>query len=113
MIRIRALLIVVVLALIGAAWAGDKSPDGKTLYKQDCRVCHDKGSSNGEYSPMSMIQDQWSTFFKARLAASHKEVKMPGTDKKLLEVLTPDQIKTIQKFCVDHAADSEQPQTCG
>lgn len=113
MIHIRTLLAIVVLALVVPAWAGDKQPDGKALYKQNCRVCHDKGSGNGEYGPMSMIQDQWSTFFKTRLATSHKEVKLPGSDKKLLEVLTPDQIKTIQMFCVDHAADSEQPQTCG
>jgi hypothetical protein len=62
---------------------------------------------------MSLIQEQWDTFFKTRLAASHKQVKTPGSDKNLLETLSPEQIKTLHKFCVDHAADSEQPQTCG
>jgi hypothetical protein len=37
---------------------------------------------------------------------------LPQQNKKLLEMLTPLQIEKIQKFCVDHAADSEQPQTC-
>ena len=27
--------------------------------------------------------------------------------------LTPDEIKAIQRFVIDHAADSEQPATCG
>lgn len=103
---------VLLLALAGTALPGGKAPDGKDLYKQNCRVCHDKGSANGEYSPMSLIQDQWKAFFKNKLAAAHKDAKAPGGTGKLLEVLTPEQIQAIQKFCVDHAADSEQPQTC-
>lgn len=111
--RIRALLVLAALGLSLSVWAADKAEDGKALYKQNCRVCHDKGSPNGEYSPMSLIQDQWDTFFKGKLAVSHKEITLPGSDKKLFEMLTPEQIKAIRKFCVDHAADSEQPQTCG
>jgi hypothetical protein len=37
----------------------------------------------------------------------------PKTGDKLLEQLTPDQMKAIQRFAIDHAADSEQPATCG
>jgi mono/diheme cytochrome c family protein len=101
------------LAVTLPSLAGQKGPDGKALYKQNCRVCHDKGSPNGEFSPMSLIGDQWDTFFNTKLAPSHKDVVVPNTGKKLFEILTPEEIKTIHKFCVDHAADSEQPQTCG
>jgi len=103
-------------ALVFATLAGaaDKAPDGKVLYKQNCRVCHDKGSPNGEYSPVTLIQDQWQTFFRDKLTKVHGDVVLPDQPgKKLLDLLTPEQLKAIQKFVVDHAADSEHPQTCG
>lgn len=86
--------------------------NGKELYKQSCKTCHDKDSPNGEYTPMSLTQDQWKAFFKNKFEAKHKDVILPNEKKKLLEYLTKQQVEKIQKFCVDHAADSEQPQTC-
>ncbi|MBI3651742.1 MAG: c-type cytochrome [Acidobacteria bacterium] len=88
------------------------STTGKDLFKQNCRVCHSKDSAQGEYSPLSLIQDQWKKFFTTKFASTHKDVRLPGQEKKLLETLTPEQLKTLQKYCIDHAADSEQPQTC-
>ena len=107
-----AWVLVFAVLLTGKSPAGDKGISGKELYKQNCRVCHEKGSPHGEYSPLSLIQDQWKNFYKTKLTPTHKEVKLPSQDKKLLDVLTPEQLKMIEKFCVDHAADSEQPQTC-
>lgn len=89
-----------------------KEPSAKELFKQNCRVCHEKDSVNGEYSPMSLTQDQWKAFFKNKFAEKHKDVVLKRENKKLLEFLTTKNIETIQKYCVDHAADSEQPQTC-
>lgn len=107
-----ALLLPVAGLLAGNGIAGDKAPTGKDLYKQNCRVCHEKGSKSGEFTPMTLIQDQWKTFFKDKLVPTHKDLAVPGQTNKLLESMTPDQLKAIEKFCVDHAADSEQPQTC-
>ena len=84
----------------------------KELYKQNCRVCHEKESPNGEYSPLSLTQDQWKAFFKNKFNEKHKDVVLKSENKKLLEYLTTKNIETIKKYCVDHAADSEQPQTC-
>ena len=100
-----------VLMLSGPAGVA-QSKSGKDLYKQNCRVCHEKSSPNGEYSPMSLTQDQWKNVFKNKLVPAHKQVSLPGRNQKLLELLTPEQLKAIEKFAVDHAADSEQPQTC-
>ena len=99
--------------LATAALAAEKPQDGKALYKSNCKVCHDKGSKNGVYTPMTLTQDQWRKFFTTKLATSHKSAVHPTGGKKLFDILTPEQIKAIQRFCVDHAADSEQPATCG
>ena len=99
------------VAASGSAVA--QTANGKELYRNNCKVCHDKGSPQGQYTPMTFTQDQWRTFFKLKLLSSHKNVIHPKTGGKLLEQLTPDQIKAIQRFAIDHAADSEQPATCG
>lgn len=100
--------------LAGMASAADKPvTDGKSLYRNNCKVCHDKGSKHGTYTPMTLTQDQWRRFFNTKLSPSHKSVIHPQEGKRLFEVLTPEQIKAIQRFAVDHAADSEQPATCG
>ncbi len=98
-------------ALPGAAQA--QILNGKELYRNNCRVCHDTGSPHGRYAPMTLTQDQWRTFFKVKLVPLHKNAVHPKAGCKLLELLTPEQMKAIQRFAIDHAADSEQPATCG
>ncbi len=107
------ILLVVAAALALCAIAADKPADGKLLYRNNCKVCHDKGSKNGVYTPMTLTQDQWRKFFNTKLIPAHKAAVHPKENKKILELLTPDQMKSIQRFCIDHAADSEQPATCG
>jgi cytochrome c5 len=108
--RYLPLVFMSVFIFAGLAFAGDL--DGKTLYRENCRVCHDKGSPHGQYSPLTLVQDQWKTFFSRKLVPSHKAV-LNKDGKSVLDTLTPEQLKAIEKFCVDHAADSEQPATCG
>jgi cytochrome c5 len=109
--RFLSLMLASVFVLVGTALAG--GIDGKTLYRENCRVCHDKGSPNGQYTPMTYTQDQWRKFFSAKLVASHKAAVHPKTGKNLLQSLTPEEMKALQRFAIDHAADSEQPATCG
>lgn len=110
---IRLLTLVTVVVCVYALSASAGSLNGKELYRSNCKVCHDKGSPSGQYTPMSLTQDQWRKFFTTKLAPSHKTAVHPKTGKKLLDSLTPDELKAIQRFAVDHAADSEQPATCG
>ena len=99
--------------LAGAGTASAQNLNGKELYRNNCKVCHDKGSPNGQYTPMTLTQDQWRSFFKAKLVPMHKNALHPMNGGRLLELLTPEQLKAIQRFAIDHAADSEQPATCG
>lgn len=109
--RILRVAFITIFAL--ASVAGCLAEDGKTLYKANCKVCHDKGSPNKVYTPMTLTQDQWRRFFNTRLIPAHKSAVLPGNGKKLLDSVSPAQLKAIQRFAVDHAADSEQPATCG
>lgn len=103
-----------VLAFLFVALPGSaQTLNGKELYRNNCKVCHEKGSPQGQYTPMTLTQEQWRSFFKMKLIPAHKNAIHPKAGGKLLELLTPDQMKAIQRFCIDHAADSEQPATCG
>jgi len=86
--------------------------NGKELYRNNCKTCHDKGSPFKQYTPMTLTQDQWRSFFKAKLVPAHKNAVNPKTGEKF-KLLSPEEIKAIQRFVIDHAADSEQPATCG
>ena len=88
--------------------------DGMELYQTYCKSCHATDSEYGEYTPMSLIMDQWDEFYDGVLAETHKEVSDEVTGgKPVPEFLTKDMLKKLRKFCIDHAADSEEPMTCG
>lgn len=91
-----------------------KKPKGNDLYKEFCKPCHEANSDNGEYTPMTLIQDQWERFFDEKFVGSHSAVMDPNHDNKpVTEVISEDDLESIKKFAIDHAADSEQPMTCG
>ena len=92
----------------------DKPLDGKELFKTSCKVCHGPKAEAGEYTPMTLIQEQWEEFFDGTCAEVHAKVPAIGdAEKTVNEVLDARTLEAIRKFCVDHAADSEQPMTCG
>ncbi len=88
--------------------------DGKAIFKNVCKSCHAEDADAGEYTPMTLIMEQWDEFFQDLYLDTHKDATCPSDEtQKLTDVLTKDALKKVQKFCVDHAADSEQPMTCG
>ncbi len=127
--QLITLFLVALLAtmVVSLAFAGDDAPakakdeaakiakmSGKELYKTRCKVCHLADSDNGEYTPMSLIQEQWEDFFDGEFVKTHKTVACPqDTTRMVPDMFNKDMLKKIKKFCVDHAADSEQPMTCG
>jgi cytochrome c5 len=99
--------------LFSSGVASGQNLNGKELYRNNCKVCHDQGSPHGRYAPLTLTQEQWRSFFKMKFTPMHKTAVHPKSGNKLFEQLTPEQIKAIQRFAIDHAADSEQPATCG
>ncbi|MFV7785830.1 c-type cytochrome [Shewanella marisflavi] len=83
---------------------GGNPKKGKHLYKKECKACHSKGDAAGELTPMSKTMSQWDRFFKRDMHSAQPEVFKNLSDKERLD---------IQQFLYDHAADSDQPQTCG
>ena len=125
--KLMRILLVLAMAILvaGAALANDeakeetevqdvKKMDGKELFIAHCKVCHMEDSDAGEYTPMSLIMDQWDEFYDEGFAEAHKEVpSLNDKDKMAPDMFDKKMIKKLRKFCVDHAADSEQPMTCG
>jgi hypothetical protein len=104
---------VVALGLANMAVAAKKSK-GQNLYKEHCKPCHTAGSPNGEYTPMTLIQDQWQRFFDEKFVETHAGLNDPDHgDVPVTEAIGAEDLETIKEWTVDHAADSEQPMTCG
>jgi len=108
-----------VLLIASAAFAADDDTslakmNGKELFKTQCKPCHAADSEFEEYTPMTLIADQWDEFFDEYYLEAHEEVpSLEDESKSVTEFLDDEVLKKIHKFCVDHAADSEQPMTCG
>jgi len=130
----NSLLVAVTLFAVSAALAADKDKpadvvqdtdhaaamakmekmDGKDIFKNMCKSCHGPDAEAGEYTPITLIMDQWDDFFADTFAKAHKDITCPkDKSKKVTDIFTKKMLKKVQKFCVDHAADSEQPMTCG
>ena len=91
---------VVALSFASGATAAKKKIKGQDLYKEFCKPCHDVDSDNGEYTPMSLIMDQWETFFEEDFAEAHEGLLDPNNDDTpVTEVLTEEEISILGIRC--------------
>ncbi len=81
---------------------GGNSRKGKHLYKKNCKSCHSAGAEGGDLTPMSKTMRQWDRFFK--------KGEHPGD---LFDKTSKKDLKDINQFLYDKAADSPSPETCG
>lgn len=98
--------IAIALSIGSQAMAADggNPKKGKHLYKKECKACHTANSEGPELTPMSKTMSQWDRFF-----TRDKHKAKPA----VFEALSEQELKDIQQFLYDHAADSDQPATCG
>ena len=90
------------LATTALAAEGGNPRKGKHLYKKSCKECHSKDGKGGEVTPMTKTMKQWDRFFEK---LQHNPEGLKG--------LSEQDLKDIQQFLYDHAADFPQPETCG
>ncbi|BDY06167.1 cytochrome c [Ferrimonas sp. YFM] len=100
---LTAVLLLTVSAGLAAAEGGNPKK-GKHLYKKHCKACHSQNSEAMELTPMSKTMAQWDRFFQRNKHKAKPEV---------FQGLSDQALKDIQQFLYDHAADSDQPATCG
>ena len=106
-----ALLALAAFGLPALAAGGTKAQ--VEMWKANCKVCHRPKGPAKALSPSTLIGMQWERFFAKKFAKTHAELVHPEKNRPLGEVLTPELLKKLEKFLVEHAADSEQPMTCG
>ena len=102
----KRLLVVAVILLVGVAVIAAPRVNpakGKVFYKKHCRPCHDGSTDAEELSPMSKTMEQWGREFAEGGAVEDKTGAR----------LTEQDLLDIQAYLVQHAADSDQPATCG
>ncbi len=108
LILTTGLLTFCALLLAASAFAAIEGGDarrGKDLAKTNCKPCHVQGAEAGTMTPLSRTQRQWDRFYKKR---RHDKIAPGAWD----EIADQD-LQDILQFMYDHAADSDQPATCG
>jgi mono/diheme cytochrome c family protein len=93
------------LCVASAAPGKGNEGKGKYYFKQTCKDCHTKGAKSGEVSPLTKTMAQWRNYF---LKGKHA-----GGTEPLNKFMSPDQLRDVETFLFNHAADSLQPETCG
>jgi cytochrome c5 len=78
---------------------------GRYYFRGTCKDCHTKGAVGGEITPLNKTQAQWKTYFVAGKHARNKEL--------LTKIMSDEQLRDVEAFLYNHAADSLQPETCG
>jgi cytochrome c5 len=95
------LSLLTLMATLAMAAEGGNPKKGKHLFKKSCKGCHVEGAEGKLITPMTKTQAQWDRFFGK------------GEHADCLKGLSETEVKDIQQFLYDHAADSDQPATCG
>ncbi len=99
---IAILSIAALCATSALAAEGGNPKKGKYLFKKSCKTCHVEDAEGGEVTPLNRTQAQWDRFFERNKHNADAWNKFSEGD-----------LKDIKQFLFDHAADSDQPETCG
>jgi len=99
---IAILSIAALCASTALAVEGGNAKKGKYLFKKNCKSCHVEGAEGGVVTPLKRTQAQWDRFFEEKGKGCAGKAGLSDQD-----------MKDVQQYLFDHAADSDQPETCG
>ena len=88
---------------------------GKYYFKKSCKSCHGPKGDGGEITPVSKTIKQWQRYFDKGVHLRREGEDGEKVNEMLLKIKDIDEIKLIhiKTFLINHAADSDQPETCG
>ena len=78
---------------------------GKFLFRSKCKECHWPEEEGGDVTPITYTQTQWKGFFDRYKHKRKKDIWH--------EQFTAEELLDIKTYLINHASDSEQPETCG
>ncbi|MCP4049683.1 MAG: cytochrome c [bacterium] len=78
--------------------------DGETLFNTKCCKCHKKDGTAPLFGPVKYASSQWERFFTRN---KHKRKKDISNE------VSAEEVATIKKYLIDHAADSDRPIAAG
>jgi mono/diheme cytochrome c family protein len=109
--KLAASLLAGALLLTMAAASDSINPKrGKVYFRANCRVCHDGTQSAVKLEPITKTMKQWESAFAEDGKVAHC---LPLVKEKVGKDLTDQDLLDIQSYLVQHAADSDQPASCG
>jgi len=81
-----------------------RAADGKKLFVDKCGQCHKSGGEASVFAPTKYASMQWQRFFQRNKHQRKKDISSR---------FSQDELDSIEKYLVDHAADSDQPEAVG
>ncbi len=94
--------------LAGLTWALSLNPchaaEGKKLFIGKCGNCHKAKGEAPAFAATKYASMQWERFFERNKHERKKDITA---------LITASELRDIEKYLIDHAADSDQPEAVG
>ena len=95
---------IIVFVLVGMCiHTSTHAADGEKLFETKCGKCHVHGNAP-PFFPVKYASSQWKRFFSKDKHSRKRDISGE---------VTPEEIKIIEKYLTDHAADSDLPIAAG
>jgi mono/diheme cytochrome c family protein len=98
------MIIAAAVLIWGAQLSLSQADDGKNLFIDKCGKCHRSGGEAPVFAPSKFASGQWERFFKRE---KHKRKKDISSQ------FSAEEIESIKKYLMLHAADSDKPEAVG